>query len=172
VRPEEDADISGDGVTGASTAVTGADASDEAEARRLAYAVLMPGFLGTSPPPWLLDALRDGLGGVCYFGHNLTSPGQVAALSGAIHAAGPAVVGMDEEGGGITRLHVRDGSPHVGASVLGRADDLALTRTVAAGIARDVRAAGIDLVLAPVVDVNSDPANPVIGVTLTSATGA
>jgi beta-N-acetylhexosaminidase len=134
------------------------------QTRRLAYAVLMPGFSGTSAPPWLLDALADGLGGVCYFGHNLISPEQTAALSAQIHAAGSVVIAVDEEGGVVTRLHVRDGSPHVGAAVLGRADDLGLTRAVARGIARDVRAAGVDLALAPVVDINSDPANPVIGV--------
>ncbi|SEG55412.1 beta-N-acetylhexosaminidase [Actinacidiphila yanglinensis] len=132
--------------------------------RRLAHAVLMPGFTGTSAPKWLIEALHEGLGSVCYFGHNLRSPEQTAELSARIHDAGPVVIAMDEEGGGVTRLHVADGSPHVGAAVLGRADDLALTAVVARGIARDVRAAGIDLALAPVADVNSDPANPVIGV--------
>lgn len=138
--------------------------ADEAATRRLAYAVLMPGFVGTSAPPWLLAALREGLGGVCYFGHNITSPGQLAALSREIHSAGAVLIAMDEEGGGVSRLHVRDGSPHVGAAVLGRADDPALTRAVAADIGSEVRAAGVDIALAPVVDVNSDPANPVIGV--------
>ncbi|MEV0846703.1 glycoside hydrolase family 3 N-terminal domain-containing protein [Streptomyces sp. NPDC049954] len=135
-----------------------------ARVRRLAHTVLMPGFVGTSPPPWLLDALAEGLGGVCYFGHNIAGPERTAALSGRIHHAGTAVIATDEEGGTVSRLHVAQGSPHVGAAVLGRADDLALTAEVARGIARDVRRAGIDLVLAPVVDVNSDPANPVIGV--------
>ncbi|MFJ2634089.1 glycoside hydrolase family 3 N-terminal domain-containing protein [Streptomyces sp. NPDC087422] len=150
--------------TGASGSTTSTAPAVDERTRRLVHAVLMPGFTGTSAPPWLLDALRDGLGSVCYFGHNLESPEQTAALSKRIHAAGRAVIAMDEEGGGVTRLHVCGGSPHVGAAVLGRADDLALTAAVARGIARDVRAAGIDLALAPVADVNSDPANPVIGV--------
>lgn len=135
-----------------------------ARVRRLAHTVLMPGFAGTSPPPWLLDALAEGLGGVCYFGHNIAGPERTAALSERIHRAGTAVIATDEEGGTVSRLHVAQGSPHVGAAVLGRVDDPALTAEVARGIARDVRRAGIDLVLAPVVDVNSDPANPVIGV--------
>ncbi len=151
-------------MAGSDAVTVDAAAAPEAAVRRLAHAVLMPGFVGTSAPPWLLAALREGLGGVCYFGHNITSPGQLAALSAEIHTAGAALTAMDEEGGGVSRLHVRDGSPHVGAAVLGRADDLALTRAVAAGIAGEVRAAGVDIALAPVVDVNSDPANPVIGV--------
>ena len=135
-----------------------------AEVRRLAYAVLMPGFDGTQAPPWLLDALAGGLGGVCYFGHNLESPEQTVRMSAAIHAAGRALIAVDEEGGAVSRLHVREGSPHVGAAALGAADDPELTRAVARDIARDVKAAGVDLALAPVLDVNSDPANPIIGV--------
>ncbi|MFE9247424.1 glycoside hydrolase family 3 protein [Streptomyces sp. NPDC007088] len=143
--------------------MTGArEGRESARLRRLAHAVLMPGFVGTSAPPWLLDALAGGLGGVCYFGHNVS--GSTAALSREIHRAGTAVIATDEEGGTVSRLHGAQGSPHVGAAVLGRVDDPALTAEVARGIARDVRRAGIDLVLAPVVDVNSDPANPVIGV--------
>ncbi|WP_232792444.1 glycoside hydrolase family 3 protein [Actinacidiphila yeochonensis] len=144
----------------------GVESMDEEarELRRLAYAVLMPGFDGTEPPRWLLDALAGGLGSVCYFGHNLESAEQTARLSEAVHAAGEVLIAMDEEGGAVSRLHVRAGSPHVGAAVLGSAGDPELTRAVARNIARDVRAAGVDMALAPVLDVNSNPANPVIGV--------
>ncbi|MGH3425437.1 MAG: glycoside hydrolase family 3 N-terminal domain-containing protein, partial [Nocardioidaceae bacterium] len=130
----------------------------------LAHAVLMPGFVGPKAPGWLLDAVGNGLGGVCYFGHNVESPDQLRMLSEAIHAAGPALVAIDEEGGSVTRLYARDGSPHVGPAVLGRADDPGLTAAVARLIGREVRAAGVDVDLAPVVDVNTNPSNPVIGV--------
>jgi beta-N-acetylhexosaminidase len=70
---------------------------------------------------------------------------------------------VDEEGGDVTRLHYRTGSPYVGNAVLGRLDDLAVTTQEAARIAADLRDVGVDLDLAPVVDVNSSDDNPVIG---------
>jgi beta-N-acetylhexosaminidase len=137
---------------------------DRARAVELAHAVLMPGFGGHVVPPWLARALESGLGGVCYFGHNVDGPAQVARLSAAVHDLGPAVIAVDEEGGIVTRLHASHGSPHVGNAVLGRVDDLAVTRQVARDIAGQLRRAGIDVDLAPVVDVNANPHNPVIGV--------
>src|SRR5690606_21345565 len=74
-----------------------------------------------------------------------------------------AVLALDEEGGDVTRLHTRTGSPWVGAAALGRYDDPATTRAVAAGIGAELAAAGVWLDLAPCADVNSDPRNPVIG---------
>ncbi len=58
----------------------------------------------------------------------------------------------------------RPGPTSPGNAVLGRIDDTALTRESAAAIARELTAYGINLDLAPVVDVNSAPDNPVIGV--------
>ncbi len=123
----------------------------------------MPSFAGTTAPRWVIDAIGNGLGGICYFGHNVESAEQVAALSRQLHAAGRVLISIDEEGGIVTRLHARTGSPHVGAAVLGRGAPSA-TRDVATLIAGELRAAGIDIDLAPVADVNSNPANPVIGV--------
>ncbi len=123
----------------------------------------MPSFAGTTAPGWVIDAIDAGLGGLCYFGHNIVSPEQVATLSRQLHDRGPVLISIDEEGGIVTRLHARHGSPHVGAAVLGRGPT-AVTREVATLIAAEIRAAGIDIDLAPVADVNSSPANPVIGV--------
>lgn len=134
------------------------------DVRALALAVLMPSFAGTTAPPWVTDAIAEGLGGICYFGHNIESPQQVAELSTQLHAAGSVLISIDEEGGIVTRLHARLGSPHVGAAVLGRVPDTATTAEVAGLIAAEIRAAGVDIDLAPVGDVNSNPANPVIGV--------
>lgn len=132
---------------------------------RLVHRVLQPGFAGDRrAPDWLARALENGLGGVVYFRHNIGSVETTAALSASIHAAGEALIATDEEGGIVSRLGARDGSPHVGAATLGRFDDEATTTLVAAAIGRDLRASGIDMNLAPVVDVNSNPANPVIGV--------
>lgn len=137
------------------------------ELARLVNAVIWPGFVGTTVPKWLERALRNGLAGVVYFSHNIDPqiPGQVAALSAAIRAANPsAVVGVDEEGGNVTRLQARDGSTIPGAAVLGALDEPATTAAAGRAIARLCRAAGVNLSIAPVADVNTNPLNPVIGV--------
>ena len=74
------------------------------------------------------------------------------------------MIALDEEGGDVTRLHYRSGSPDPGNYALGVADDLAITSEVAEGIGIRLRAAGVGFALAPVADVNADPRNPVIGV--------
>ncbi|MDN4474969.1 glycoside hydrolase family 3 N-terminal domain-containing protein [Demequina sp. SYSU T00192] len=128
-------------------------------------APLMPGFVGHTLPGWLEQRLRDGLGGVCLFAANVESPAQLRALTDAIHAANPhAVVSIDEEGGDVSRLYQAVGSPFPGNAVLGRMDDAAATEAVAARVGAELAAAGVDLTLAPDVDVNADPRNPVIGV--------
>lgn len=134
------------------------------DVRALALRTLMPGFAGTDVPAWLDDALRDGLGSVCLYGTNVVDLPQLVALCADLRARSPRVLlATDEEGGDVTRLHYRTGSPYVGNGVLGRLDDLAATRAQAAWIAADLRAVGIHLDLGPVVDVNSSDDNPVIG---------
>jgi len=130
---------------------------------RLANGVLWPGFLGTAAPAWLLDELRDGLAGVVYFGQNVGEG--LLALSDEILAANPdALIGIDEEGGSVTRLESASGSTVPGAAQLGLLDDLIATERTGAELARRVRAIGANVILGPVADVNTDPTNPVIGV--------
>lgn len=135
--------------------------------RRLVNSVIWPGFVGTEVPAWLQGALANGLAGVVYFSHNIDpdAPGQVAALSAAIRAANPAaVIGVDEEGGNVTRLQARDGSTVPGAAVLGALNSLPTTEAAGRAIGRLCRDAGVTLTIAPVADVNTNPLNPVIGV--------
>lgn len=125
-------------------------------------------ILAGLPGPVLDDATRrwlnDGLGGLVLFARNIVSPDQLAELTHAIHASGTDVlIAADEEGGDVTRLHHVAGSTTPGNLALGAAGDLALTREVARSIGHDLRGAGIDWDLAPDVDVNTNPANPVIG---------
>lgn len=138
-----------------------------ADLRRLVNSVIWPGFVGTEVPAWLQNALANGLAGVVYFSHNIgpDTPGQVAALSAAIKSANPlAVIGVDEEGGNVTRLQSRDGSTVPGAAVLGALNSLSTTEAAGRAIGRLCRDAGITLTIAPVADVNTNPLNPVIGV--------
>ncbi|WP_083360724.1 glycoside hydrolase family 3 protein [Arthrobacter alpinus] len=139
----------------------------QTELPRLINSVILPGFVGTTAPQWLVTALKNGLAGVVYFSHNIDpdAPGQVAALSAEIRAANPdVVIGVDEEGGNVTRLQARDGSSIPGAAALGALNQLTTTEAAGRAIGRLCRDAGINLTIAPVADVNTNPLNPVIGV--------
>jgi beta-N-acetylhexosaminidase len=126
---------------------------------------LLPGFAGTELPMWLRDRLRAGLGGVCLFAQNISSPEQLRNLTEAIMAANPyAIIAMDEEGGDVTRLFAARGAPFPGNAVLGRLDDLDTTYQTAAAIGWSLRQAGCTVNFAPCVDVNSRSDNPVIGI--------
>ncbi|MGW3369606.1 glycoside hydrolase family 3 protein [Streptosporangium canum] len=132
---------------------------------RLAMTVLQPGFDGTAPPDWLRRALSEGLGGAVLFARNLADPAQTAELVAGMRRENPAVVvAVDEEGGAVTRLEARAGSSWPGNRALGVADDAERTERVAREIGRLLAAADITLDYAPVVDVNANPANPVIGI--------
>lgn len=127
--------------------------------------VIWPGFLGKTLPDWLRTALREGLAGVVYFRQNIESAAQLTQLSQQIRELNPdAIIGVDEEGGNVTRLQSNTGSELPGAAVLGRIDDPELTAAAGAQIGRLCREYGINLAIAPVADVNTNPMNPVIGV--------
>jgi beta-N-acetylhexosaminidase len=131
---------------------------------RLADAILVPPFPGHSAPGWLLRALENGLAGVTLFGPNVSGPEQLSALTAALRAAAAEpVIAIDEEGGDVTRLAHLTGSPYPGNAALGAVDDVALTRAVYRALGTDLAAVGINVDLAPSVDVNTAAGNPVIG---------
>jgi beta-N-acetylhexosaminidase len=143
---------------------------DPSQLERLASGVLQVGFDGPTIPPWLRRALDDGLGGVLLFSRNLPSrSGEDAAkhaaeLVAALRAdRGQVVIAIDEEGGRVTRIQARTGSSWPGNGALGVVDDPALTGAVAGEIGAWLACLGITLDYAPVVDIASGPANPVIG---------
>ncbi|MDT9688240.1 glycoside hydrolase family 3 N-terminal domain-containing protein [Streptomyces sp. P9(2023)] len=132
---------------------------------RDALTVLQPGFVGTTAPDWLLRRIGEGLSSVGLFGRNIASPEQLAALTARLRAERDDVlVAIDEEGGDVTRLEVRQGSSFPGNYALGTVDDVSLTRAVAEELGRRLAACGVDLNWAPSADVNSNCENPVIGV--------
>ncbi|MFE4019838.1 glycoside hydrolase family 3 protein [Streptomyces sp. NPDC059101] len=132
---------------------------------RDALAVLQPGFTGTTAPDWLLHRLDEGLATVALFGRNVHSPEQLAALTARLRGIREdLLVAIDEEGGDVTRLEVRGGSSFPGNLALGAVDDPELTHAVARELGRRLADCGINFNWAPSADVNSNPANPVIGV--------
>ena len=74
------------------------------------------------------------------------------------------LVAIDEEGGDVTRLEAETGSSYPGNWALGHVDDVELTREVALRWVRISLASGVNLDLAPVADVNTNPDNPIIGI--------
>jgi beta-N-acetylhexosaminidase len=131
----------------------------------LALGVLLPSFTGPEAPDWVLRRLDEGLGGITYFADNVAGDEQLATLSERLRSVRPqAVLAIDEEGGDVTRLDARTGSPWPGHLALGAVDDVGATEQVARGIGSRLARSGVNLDLAPVADVNSDPRNPVIGV--------
>jgi beta-N-acetylhexosaminidase len=138
---------------------------------RLALAVILPGFEGPAAPDWVRRRLSAGLGGVVLFGWNVASPDQLCELTAVLRSEGDVLVGIDEEGGDVTRLEVANGSSYPGNAALGAVDDVELTERVAASIGADLAGVGMNLDLAPVADVNTNPENPVIGIRAFASSG-
>ena len=95
---------------------------------------------------------------------NIISPDQVAALTSGLQALSPGprlLIFCDEEGGLVARLDDRFGFP---ATVSEQSMATSQTTAQAASVmASTLRAAGVNANLAPVVDVNVNPDNPIIG---------
>jgi len=137
---------------------------------RDAAACVFPSFPGFEPPDWIREAFERGLCGVVLFGWNCGEG--LAGLNALLRAEQPDVlIAIDEEGGDVTRLEVDMGSSYPGNHALGVVDDVDLTERVAESIAADLAAVGINLDLAPVADVNTNPRNPIVGVRSFGSTG-
>jgi beta-N-acetylhexosaminidase len=123
------------------------------------------GHDGARVPGWLADAARAGLAGVVYFARNTPDVATTTALSAALHAISPdLVIAVDEEGGDVSRLEAINGSSLPGAAALGALPSAAVSLDAGRALGRLLAATGIDLLLGPVLDVVSEPDNPVIGV--------
>ncbi|HEX7138824.1 MAG TPA: beta-N-acetylhexosaminidase [Vicinamibacterales bacterium] len=134
--------------------------------RRRIGQLLIAGFNGLDLSPELRSIARDfGLGGVILFARNVGEPEQVAevafdALSLTLDL--PPWVSVDQEGGRVARLK----SPFTEwppMATLGRAADVTLAERFARALAAELRAVGITLDYAPVLDIHTNPKNPVIG---------
>ena len=135
---------------------------------------LILGFQGTDLPDWLVDfEERFGLGGVILFDRDLTgqaelrnieSKEQVRALCERVHSldSGPMVF-IDQEGGRVTRLKVERGFEALPSAADFAAMDGASATAVVEASFREMASLGIDFNLAPVIDLNLNPANPNIG---------
>ncbi len=123
---------------------------------------------GTSLPVELRSLAREfDLGGVILFSRNIEAPEQVAELSADCELLGrttPAWVSVDQEGGRVARLK-EPFTKWPPMATLGRAGQgsEALAERFAKALADELLAVGITLDYAPVLDIHTNPKNPVIG---------
>lgn len=126
--------------------------------------LVMVDIEGTTLDASQADFLRaHGIRAVCLFRRNLGGEAEVRRLTAQLREAmGPgALIGIDQEGGSVIRATSLPQAP--AAMALGAAGDEALAREVGAAVARGVRHLGFNWNFAPVLDVNNNPDNPVIG---------
>lgn len=105
------------------------------------------------------------LGGAILFSRNVEAPEQVAELADVIEGLGqrlPGWVSIDQEGGRVARLK-EPFTRWPAMAALGRADSDTLAERFAQALGRELRAVGITLDYAPVLDIHTNPKNPVIG---------
>ncbi len=111
---------------------------------------------------------KRGFAGVIFFAQNAGETAKTVRLVDAMQSASGSVEGrpqlltaIDQEGGLVTRLG--QGTQGPGNMALGAVGDVSATKEMAGIIGQELAAIGINFNFAPVADVNSNPANPVIG---------
>lgn len=134
--------------------------------------MIMIGFQGSTPTQIgpTLELVRQGLiGGVILYDenmttyppqrHNIRSPRQIAALTAALQEAAsiPLFIAIDQEGGQVNRLKPEYGFPLIPAwGEIGTEPDIGKTGAFAEQIAKELHHLGINLNLAPVLDLATD----------------
>jgi beta-N-acetylhexosaminidase len=124
------------------------------------------GFAGHTIPADLKALAREfDLGGIILFARNVDAPDQVAELAREAQSlAGelPLWVSVDQEGGRVARLK-RPFTEWPPMMTLGRSGDDTLAERFARALAHELTAVGISLDYTPVLDIHTNPKNPVIG---------
>ncbi|KEO83469.1 beta-N-acetylhexosaminidase [Tumebacillus flagellatus] len=132
---------------------------------------MMFGFHGTEPSPEIERLIREHhIGGVILFARNVGNPQDVLELNTRLQKiaydaghAHPLLISVDQENGIVRRLGAGT-TLFPGNMALGAASRPEWVRDVAEATGRELRALGFNFNLAPVLDVNNNPRNPVIGV--------
>ena len=134
---------------------------------KLAGQVLVAGFPAGPPPEALLKRAEKGeLGGIILFKRNIESPAEVMELLRGFHERSPAeaplLIAVDQEGGRVARF----GPPLLRLPPmreLASKMDPSLTRRAGEALGRQLAALGFTMNMAPVLDVDTNPNNPIIG---------
>ncbi len=146
--------------------------------RKMLGQLFLLGFQGqdiAKGSPIIADIEERNLGGVLLFDrllaknltlNNIINASQVKILAERLqsHAGNRLLIGVDQEGGRVCRLTQKGGFPMTASLYeLGESNDVVLTEIHAAAVANMLKCLGINLNLAPVVDLNIFPDNPIIG---------
>jgi beta-N-acetylhexosaminidase len=131
--------------------------------------LFMVGFEGMEMSSELADWMSEhGWGGVIIFGRNVDSPAQLLRLTQDLQSLAqrryplPLLIAVDQEGGRVSRLKVPF-TAFPSAAALGQTGSGRLAHDVGHAMARELRAVGINVDMAPVLDVLTNPVNTVIG---------
>ena len=131
---------------------------------------IMAGFEGAVAPASLIERVRAGrIGGVILFQRNIESARQTAALIASLQTAAlaspleaPLLVGIDQEGGRVSRLS-DDFTIFPAARGFGDSGDAALAREAARVTGTELEAVGVNMNFAPAVDMLTNADCAVIG---------
>ena len=135
---------------------------------------LMLAFRGTTVPAWLRARLADApvAGFTLFRPNNVRSPRQLRRLTSELQGAArarigsnglPLLIAADQEGGQL--LALGDGfTPFAGPMAIGATGDVELAERVGRAIGRELRAVGVNVNYAPVLDVAVNPSNPALGI--------
>lgn len=132
--------------------------------------MMVSGFEGTALDDVVGDLIEKyHVGGLILFERNFKDPDQLTqlienlqSLARASAAPGPLFISVDQEGGRVSRLQ----PPFTlfpDPCCLGRAKSESLAQRFGRALGRELKSVGINIDFAPVLDVNSNPDNPIIG---------
>lgn len=133
--------------------------------------LLIAGFKGTTMSQEIKDLIHAyHIGGVILFGRNIGTPSEILALTQSLQReaklagyTSPLLICIDQENGVVRRLG--EGTTIIpGAMLLGATHEPKHARQAGVLTGKELKALGINWNLAPVVDINNNPKNPVIGV--------
>ncbi len=138
---------------------------------RMVAQMLVLGFSGSSSADSGAQKLAQHLaagriGGVCFLGHNTRNRPGIESLTRLFNSAarnGKTLISVDQEGGAVQRLGQRTGWNAIpAAQAIAARNTPEQARGVYASMARELKAAGFNLNLAPVVDLGFEPKNPIV----------
>lgn len=127
---------------------------------------IIVGFEGTTVPPELVALDEEwGIGGYILFKRNIVSLEQLMDLNEELWTLGqgtPPFIGIDQEGGRVHRLP-EPFTRFADMAHLGKVNSVSVAYEVGAVISRELTASGFNLNFAPVLDINTNAKNPIIG---------
>lgn len=153
------------GADGAGTSYNPSPISSKLTPMQLAGQRVIYSYKGLTPPASLLAAIRHGqAAGVVFFSTNISSRSQLKAVAGELQAAAqqspvklPLLLMTDQEGGLVRRL---PGAPiYSEKQIAGSSDAASAARRAGRGAGLNLRGAGLDVNLAPVLDVYRQAGN-------------